>query len=537
MRDSFFKTPLPPSAKSEALDRDYAFEYESGKWAFGDTCVVRERASGTLKSVKTVPRKSLKSTTATLTALRKLKAPEMAHEHVDGLTDVFHDQTHLYIVCDKAEGGDVGEFNLHIQEEGNWLQEEACISYIRQALMGVAHSHAAGIYHRDILPSSLLLTSKARDANVRVTVADMGVAAAIDPENAVARGRPSPYAAPETYDAAHGELPFNGFAADVWSIGAIAHELLVGRAPANGQGDWAAMIFGSGDDGELWAERSDEARDFVAKLLRPVGRRPTAARALQHPWLRIDPAENPALGGDYQRKLTCYMVAVLLLPASMPARDAAGLRLAFKQADLDGDGLLSVPEVRRLLVGRGERLDAVNVATDLMDVEKVGVMDLSSAVCAALVARKFLDGAPAATAATLQRTMAAELLELYGRNGIVTADGLRAKLFTPMGREVEEFHGVHYATVMEDFPDGAPLNMAAFLEMLVRSNARGTPRCVAEDLVFDDVDALVQCEDGLGLSGFALDRLVGSLFRTCKIELGDDERGRRGKGRSAISFA
>lgn len=524
MREAF-KTPLPPSAQSEALDRKYAFEYESGKWTFGSICVVRERASGDLKTVKTVPRKSLRSTSATLSNLLKLKAAELKHDHVNGITDVFDDQTSLYIVSNKSQGGDVGEWNQQILEHGHWLQEEACISYIRQALIALAHSHAYGVYHRELLPSSLLLTTRGHDACVLVS--DLGLASSIDPENNATRDKQTPYTAPELRDLSQGQMPLNGFAADVWSIGAIAHELLAGRPPPSGE-DWnfAASLFWKGEEDDGWSERSDEARDFVSRLLRPAERRPTAAKALQHPWLRASP-ERGLVPGDYQRKLVCYVLAVLLLPGLMPARDAAMFRLAFKQADLDGDGLLSVAEVRRVLIDKGGRVEAVSCATDIVDGDKLGILDLSSTVCAALVARHFQDRLPSKE---LEKHMMAKLFELYGTKGIVKPDELKAKLMTATGREMEDFHGIRFASMVDEFPEGAALDSSTLMELMVRGNGRGTPRGPPDELVFEDLDAWapIGCETGLGLGTNPFDQLVTSVFRICALDFAEPgPRGRR----------
>ncbi|KAL3901728.1 MAG: hypothetical protein SGARI_006028 [Bacillariaceae sp.] len=76
----------------------------------------------------------------------------------------------------------------------------------------------------------------------------------------------------------------------MWSIGVIAYILLCGFAPFAGDTDYdtlqlvarAPLEFPSPE----WDDISDEARDFVTKLLnRDPVQRPTADQALKHPWI------------------------------------------------------------------------------------------------------------------------------------------------------------------------------------------------------------------------------------------------------------
>jgi calcium-dependent protein kinase len=77
---------------------------------------------------------------------------------------------------------------------------------------------------------------------------------------------------------------------DIWSIGVISYILLCGFAPFAGDTDYdtlqlvarAPLEFPSPE----WDDISEQAIDFVTKLLdRDPDRRPTAEKALQHPWI------------------------------------------------------------------------------------------------------------------------------------------------------------------------------------------------------------------------------------------------------------
>ncbi|CAK0868083.1 unnamed protein product [Prorocentrum cordatum] len=135
-------------------------------------------------------------------------------------------------------------------------------------------------------PSSLALTSKLPDASV--LLCDLGLADALDPDGSSICWNANPYTAPELLPEDGAGAGHAGPAADLWSLGAVAHALLVGHAPCQEAPSWR----GRGShieprrEGSSWVERSALSYDFVRGLLKEADCRPTAAAALQHPWLR-----------------------------------------------------------------------------------------------------------------------------------------------------------------------------------------------------------------------------------------------------------
>ena len=59
-----------------------------------------------------------------------------------------------------------------------------------------------------------------------IKVVDFGIANILDPDNSIIQSHPNEYTVPELLKTSE---PQKGGAADMWSVGAIAHALLVGN--------------------------------------------------------------------------------------------------------------------------------------------------------------------------------------------------------------------------------------------------------------------------------------------------------------------
>ena len=338
--------------RPRAIDRAYIFEYDVGQWAFGTIQVLQCRETGALKSCKTVPKSILgRSSAHMFPNLKKLE--QLQHPHVSTI-NTLEDEHCLYIISEFTEGGDVQDWMERLEEAQCQLQEKTCATYVRQLILGLTHCHALGIYHRDLRPGNLTLTSKLPDAQVKVS--DFGLAPVLDPDNAILhRLTPSRYTAPEIRTSSS---PITSGAPDMWSVGAIAHRLLVGRAPSEVKGAPTLLERMTGSRSEdPWLERSSAAKDFVQCLLpTDPNQRLSAVNALQHPWLKSHAPvslwrrDNKSMQ-DIQFKTLCYMLSVLMIPVLVPHRDWEQLRVAFRRSDHDGDGFVLSHDAMRVTRG------------------------------------------------------------------------------------------------------------------------------------------------------------------------------------------
>jgi serine/threonine protein kinase len=122
----------------------------------------------------------------------------------------------------------------------------------------VAFLHERGILHRDLKPSNILLaTPDGREP----LVGDFGLAERLEeegPESPGVAGTP-PYMAPEQMEG----LPLTA-GADVWSLGAVLHELLTGLPPFHADGRLDAQRKQAAEQPPPWAH--DAAADTLERI-------------------------------------------------------------------------------------------------------------------------------------------------------------------------------------------------------------------------------------------------------------------------------
>jgi serine/threonine protein kinase len=469
------------------LGQRYEFEYDIGQWTFGSIAIVKQKHDKELRTCKTVPKCMVNSAPDVIRRLRGLQ--ELQHPHIINVTEVQEDKANYYIITEFMQGGEISDWVERLMD-GYVVQEQTVAAYIRQLIGATMHSSSANIFHGALLPSSLWLSSKMPDAIVKV--ADFGLASILDPENTIAQRNRSPYTAPEIVT---GEQGYVDNSSDMYSIGAIAHALLIGRAPGGfrSKEQMFSSCFataGSGIDGQLWAERSPTSRDFVFQLLAHWEDRLSAARALQHSWVKgVQPAglatTEKSNSQEIQQKTLCYMLAVLMVPNLLPYRDFEQLQSNFNQNDSDGDGLAPLHIVQRILRGRCALKEAVDAAIKISDVHKSEILDLCSTACADLIAREFFAAGPTGQplmgpfkASDLAPRMLKRFFEVFGgRQPSVTLSSIRSKLRTATALEVEQVAGVQYEEVLAGFPDQGPIDSQMLSSLLIANGGRGTPLC------------------------------------------------------------
>jgi eukaryotic-like serine/threonine-protein kinase len=149
-------------------------------------------------------------------------AARLNHPHVVAVLNFVADaETDArWLVMEYVEGTTLARL---VREEGSLSPQDAA-ALLWQAADALAAAHAAGIVHRDVKPSNILV-----DRNRRVKLTDFGIARiATDPsltQTGLVTGSPA-YLPPEVAAGQRGDE-----AVDVWSLGATLFHVLAGRPP------------------------------------------------------------------------------------------------------------------------------------------------------------------------------------------------------------------------------------------------------------------------------------------------------------------
>ncbi|MET9921433.1 serine/threonine-protein kinase [Streptomyces sp. NPDC006435] len=149
-------------------------------------------------------------------------AARLSHPHLVAVFDFGAWEDRFFLVMELVEGRSLGD--LLAAEERLGAEQVARIA--GQAAAGLAAAHRQGIVHRDIKPGNLML-----DAEGSVKIGDFGIAQFVDDPSAAltTTGQivgTSLYLAPER---ALGRTA--GSASDMYSLGCVIYQLLLGRPP------------------------------------------------------------------------------------------------------------------------------------------------------------------------------------------------------------------------------------------------------------------------------------------------------------------
>ncbi|KAI4489747.1 hypothetical protein M0804_003929 [Polistes exclamans] len=178
----------------------------------------------------------------------------------------------------RAAGGELADV---LTKQPHYTESEIA-GYIRQLLYGLEYMHDNHYAHLGLTLGDLLISHTGGDD---LKIGDFGLTRRIAQTKLMllAYGMPE-YVAPEVTNNEGVD-----YAADMWSVGIITYILLSGISPFRGVNDKETLTKirqGAWDFDDRWKNISNEAKDFIRKLLvYNVDKRIGVKTALKHPWL------------------------------------------------------------------------------------------------------------------------------------------------------------------------------------------------------------------------------------------------------------
>ncbi|MCO0860416.1 Stk1 family PASTA domain-containing Ser/Thr kinase [Staphylococcus pasteuri] len=149
---------------------------------------------------------------------------QLSHKNIVTIFDVAEEDDCYFLVMEYIEGPTLAEY---IENHGP-LSLETAVQFTQQILEGIKHAHDNRIVHRDIKPQNILI-----DKNKTLKIFDFGIAKAISETSLTQTNHvlgTVQYLSPEQ---AKGESTDEG--TDIYSIGIVLFEMLVGEPPFNGE--------------------------------------------------------------------------------------------------------------------------------------------------------------------------------------------------------------------------------------------------------------------------------------------------------------
>ncbi|MFI1322949.1 serine/threonine-protein kinase [Streptomyces rochei] len=256
--------------------------------------------------------------------LREARAvAQLSHPHVIVVHDVVEDDERAYMVMELVDGGSLADRVL-----GGGPLDAAEAARIGIALLDALRTaHAAGILHRDVKPSNVLVSDDGR-----VVLTDFGVAqvagATTLTETGSFVGSPE-YTAPERMSGAG-----TGPESDLWSVGVLLCAVLTGTSPFHRDSLGGVLHAVVTEEIRPPAEAGPLLPVVQGLLERDPRRRLDAAEAerMLRAFLATGRAPAPPGAAEPRRAARAVLAAVLLIAAAA----GAGVTAAALLSDEDG---------------------------------------------------------------------------------------------------------------------------------------------------------------------------------------------------------
>ncbi|KAM9493919.1 myosin light chain kinase 3 isoform 1-T1 [Clarias gariepinus] len=317
------------SAKQVPLGSYYTVEPNVllGGGRFGQVHKCAEISSGLVLAAKIIKVKGMKEREEVKNEIGMMN--QLNHVNLIQLYDAFESRTNLTLIMEYVEGGELFE---RIVNENYQLTELDAIVFMRQICEGVQYLHQQYILHLDLKPENILCVSS--NSN-QIKIIDFGLARKYRPREKLKVNFGTPeFLAPEVVN-----YDFVSFPTDMWSVGVITYMLLSGLSPFLGENDAETMnniLHANWDfDSEAFENVSEEAKDFISKLLIPAKcSRLSASGCMKHSWLNNleEKAKRHRVRLKSQMRLQRYLAAHRQWKKHFYAVAAANRLKRFKQS-------------------------------------------------------------------------------------------------------------------------------------------------------------------------------------------------------------
>jgi len=255
-----------------------------GSGTYGYVQLARERDSKAVVALKVMKKRRVQRFRAQRHVAREIEIQRhLRHASILQLFGFFWDATYIYTILEHAPGGDLAQ-RMKAQTSGRF-EDASAADLARQIAGALAYLHQLHVIHRDVKPQNILFSRRHRPK-----LADFGWAVHTLPdEQRWTLCGTLDYLSPEMVRNTCG----HSFGVDVWGLGAITYEMLLGQPPfsaASHEETYRLILAAAPEYPDCLSEH---ARHFLAQLLQ---RTPTDRMRLEsvpaHQWTKAQEAQD-----------------------------------------------------------------------------------------------------------------------------------------------------------------------------------------------------------------------------------------------------
>lgn len=207
----------------------------------------------------------------------------LRHKNILRMYGYFFDEKKIYLILEYAPGGEL----YKVLTERTRFSESITAKYIHDLSLALSYCHSKHVIHRDIKPENLLIGQR-ND----IKIADFGWSVHAPSSRRTTLCGTLDYLPPEMVEGRdHDET------ADVWSLGVLCYEFLVGSPPFEADDNRATYRRISNVDLHFPPHVSAGARDLIARLLvKKQSHRLPLNEVQNHPWIKQFVRQNDNKG-------------------------------------------------------------------------------------------------------------------------------------------------------------------------------------------------------------------------------------------------
>ena len=226
----------------------YITEKKLGEGSFGVVYLTRKEGDSKKYATKELDREEIDSSEAKKYLINEIRILQsLDHPNIVKFVDIKKTKNHYYIMMEFCNGGELSKnLEKYMMKNGTAFPEELVQHFMRQIIDAFKYIHGKKIIHRDVKLDNVLLhfdnEEDKKNFNLmkaKVKIIDFGFSCIYDDIKKSILGSPinmDPLILKELRDktGATRELGYD-MSADIWSIGTICYEMLIGKSAFDSQ--------------------------------------------------------------------------------------------------------------------------------------------------------------------------------------------------------------------------------------------------------------------------------------------------------------